>query len=342
MNRKQQEIDIVEDSLVNKYPEVLNILLKDRTTNKNIFWATDNYESKGDYYKFSSPIKIELITGSGREIIMPRVLKNKILQNTRVKEKAEVYTPAWICNVQNNQIDNAWFQKKDVFNREIELSKNGFKWKTNFKKIVFPKNKSWEDYVKDIRLEIACGEAPYITSRYDAATGEFIPINERIGILDRKLRIINENVDTTIEWLKAAQIAFKSTYAYEWQGDSLLLAREAMLATFIENYISKFNKNPQLKSIQNIAEIISWNVWQMDGLKGVIPCSCIERKFGTTNLFNKKEIEILPCTGCIYNDITNHNGVYCLIKDWFNIDGKISKNGKEIRFIDLIQKKANN
>ena len=140
----------------------------------------------------------------------------------------------------------------------------------NPQKVTFPKNKTWKDYVRDKRLEMACGEAPYITSRYDTTTGAFIPVNERIGILDRKLRVINENVNTSGEWLKAAQTAFMSTYAYEWQGDSLLLAREAMLFTFIENYTLKFGKEPLLKSIKYIAYIISWNVWQMDGIKGVI------------------------------------------------------------------------
>jgi hypothetical protein len=134
-------------------------------------------------------------------------------------------------------------------------------------KINFPEGKTWKHYIRDTRLEMACGEAPYITSRYDTTTGEFIPIENRIGLLDRKLRVINENVEDSGEWLEAAQTAYKNIYAFEWQGDSLLLAREAMLITFIENYSFKFGKEPLLKSIQYIAYIISWNVWQMDGLK---------------------------------------------------------------------------
>ena len=47
-----------------------------------------------------------------------------------------------------------------------------------------------------------------------------------------------------------------------------------MLYTFIENYQMKFRKMPQEKSIRFIAYIISWNVWQMDGLKRVVPDSC--------------------------------------------------------------------
>jgi hypothetical protein len=82
--------------------------------------------------------------------------------------------------------------------------------------------------------------------------------------LDRKLRVINENIDDTGEWLEAAQTAYKNIYGFEWQGDSLLLAREALLIGFIENYKLKFGKEPLLKSIQYIAYLISRNVWQMD------------------------------------------------------------------------------
>ncbi|MBK6397361.1 MAG: restriction endonuclease subunit M, partial [Bacteroidetes bacterium] len=174
------------------------------------------------------------------------------MQQARSREMAEVFTPSWICNAQNNLIDNTWFGRENVFNKVI-LAKDGSKiWQTNSEKITYPKGKTWKNYVLDTRLEISCGEAPYITSRYDSTTGESIQVKNRIGILDRKLRVINENVDSREDWLIESQTAFKNTYAFEWQGDSLLLAREAMLITFIENYTHKFEKEPLLKSIQNI------------------------------------------------------------------------------------------
>ncbi len=46
---------------------------------------------------------------------------------------------------------------------------------------------------------------------------------------------------------------------------------------------------PQIKSINHIAYIISWNVWQMDGLKGVIPNSCGERVRMEPSLFGTIE-----------------------------------------------------
>ncbi|MCK9437550.1 MAG: hypothetical protein M0Q12_10105 [Synergistaceae bacterium] len=332
-------IDILENEIIEQYPEVLEILLRDHTTQKNIFWATNNYQYLGKAYNFSSQISPELITAENGNIIMPRVQKDKLLQQSRSKEMAEVFTPSWICNAQNNLIDNAWFGRTDVFNTEIPQDNGTNKWEVKREKILFPKGKTWEDYVRDTRLEIACGEAPYITSRYDSTTGEFIEVENRIGILDRKLRVISENVDTTGEWLKAAQIAYKNTYAFEWQGDSLLLAREAMLVTFIENYIVKFGKEPLIKSICYIAYIISWNVWQMDGLKGVIPDSCGGITISEVDLFGNVKTENTFCKGCMDNNIFRHNGKYCIIKDWTKKDLTTGKSGRKIKFVDLLKSK---
>lgn len=329
-------VDILENDILERYPEVLEILLRDHTTQKNIFWATNNYQELGELYQFSSPILLEAITGDKGQVIIPRVKKNKELQLSRVREMAEVFTPSWVCNAQNNLIDNAWFGKEDVFNREIELEDGTRSWEVSKDIVEFTDDKTWKHYIKDNRLELACGEAPYITSRYDTTTGEFIPIERRIGLLDRKLRVINENVHNTGEWLKATQTAYKSIYAFEWQGDSLLLAREAMLITFIENYIMKFGKEPLLKSIQFIAYIISWNVWQMDGLKGIIPDSCGMTVKRTVTLFDEQTSTSI-CEGCLYNDIEKHNGIYCLIKDWSKKDFETGRLGRKIRFIDLLK-----
>ncbi|NOQ31463.1 MAG: hypothetical protein GQ570_10095 [Helicobacteraceae bacterium] len=194
-------IDIIEDYILKKYPKVLDIFLLDQTTKQNIFWATDNYQHLGDNFQFSSPINTESITESNNKVIMPRVLKNKILQKTRIKEMAEVYTPSWVCNEQINSIDNSWFNRTNVFNKQIVSDNGSITWKVNKNKIKFPKDKTWRNYVNDIRLEVSCGEAPYLTSRYDTTTGKYIPVINRIGFLDRKLRIISENIKTKKSWL---------------------------------------------------------------------------------------------------------------------------------------------
>jgi len=333
MIENNQKIDIAEDELLKKYPDILKILLCDHSTKLNIFWATDNYKELGYQYTFSSPIKAELITGINNRVITPRILKNKEVRNSRIKNMAEVYTPAWVCNEQNNKIDEAWFGRKNIFNKTKERNGAGIFWVTNLNKIVFPKNKNWKDYINNKRLEITCGEAPYITSRYDTTTGEFIPVVDRIGILDRKLRIISENINDSKSWVSVAQNAYKSTYAYEWQGDSLLLAREAMLYTFIENYFLKFKKNPPVSSLRSIAKIISWNVWQMDGLTGTTPLSCSEENESTRNIFDEIEVRKKKCEGCSGLDISLHNGSHCIIKDWEKKKGK----GREIKFIDILK-----
>ena len=240
---------------------------------------------------------------------------------------AEVFTPSWVCNAQNNLIDEAWFGRKDVFNVEDSEKHT---WQTLPNKIAFPEGKTWKDYVRATRWEITCGEAPYLVSRYDTTTGAFIPLDERIGLLDRKLRIVSENTATSGEWLDMAQEAYMHTYGYEWQGDNLLLAREALLWTFIEYYQAKFGKMPLLKSLNYIAYIISWNIFQMDGLKGVVPDSCHSQTVVSGGLFEERTERIIPCPGCEKDDIHHHNGIYCLIRDWAN-------NKKKIRFIDLIK-----
>lgn len=341
IEKTTEDIDIQENRLIELSPDLMNTLLKDHTTSRegkqcNIFWATSDYEYLGSGYEYQSPILPELITGDNGNVVMPRVMKHKATQTMRSREMAEVFTPSWICNAQNNLIDEAWFGRKDVFNKEITTDNDTNTWQVNEERITFPEGKTWKDYVRENRMEITCGEAPYLVSRYDTTTGEFIPVERRIGLLDRKLRVVSENTTTSGEWLEAAQDAYKSIYAYEWQGDSLLLAREALLISFIEYYRSKFGKDPLLKSVNYIAYIISWNVWQMDGLKGVVPNSCGERREVVADLFGTTET-ISQCEGCRKNDIRKHNGTYCIIKDWRATDKATGKKGKRIRFIDLIK-----
>lgn len=328
------QVDILETEIVENYPDVLEILLKDRTSGKNIIWATKNYEFLDERYSEKKSIKLKDIIDINDNVIKPRVQKDELQKLFRVKNMAEVFTPSWVCNLQNNLIDNAWFGRKNVFNKEIPDKK---KWKTVEKKIVFPKDKTWVDYVMDKRMEISCGEAPYITSRYDATTGEFIEVRDRIGLLDRKLRVINENATSMSQWMEYVIKAYKNIYSYEWQGDNLLLAREALLFTFIENFKLKFKEEPDLSSIQEIAEIISWNVWQMDGLKGVIPLSCNTEKRRIIDLFGEEKIEDSECPGCKNNEIHKHNGKHCIIMDWFGNKDTVRKE-KKVRFIDLIKK----
>ena len=328
-----KEIDVKENNIWLEMPEVLTQLLRDHTTRKNIFWATHDYESLGVGFDYKDEMLPERVTGEYGEVIMPRVLKSKKLQTERSKDMAEVFTPSWVCNAQNNLVDEAWFGRKDVFNVEDPETHT---WKTNPEKITFPEGKTWKDYVRATRMEMTCGEGPYLVSRYDTTTGEAIPVKDRIGLLDRKLRVVSENVDESGEWLEWAQKAFMNVYGFEWQGDNLLLAREALLYTFIEFYQEKFDKDPLVKSIAYIAYIISWNIWQMDGLKGVVPDSCHEET-EMVDLFSG-EGKVKPCQGCVDGGYYHHNGIYCQLRDWGSKDPVTKENNRKIRFIDLIKK----
>ncbi len=303
------DVDISENELLHSQPEVLKKILLDHTTHGNIFWATDTYAHLGEGFGFDDEITIEHITGENGCVIQPRAVKAAEVQTQRAKDMAEVFTPSWICNAQNNLVDNEWFGRTDVFNHEND----DHTWTPTDDKIEFPKGKTWRDYVLDNRLEVTCGEAPYLVSRYDTVTGLPInPLKNRIGMLDRKLRVVGENTENSGEWLKAAKDALCSTYGFEWQGDNLLLAREAVFYTFCDYYEEKFHKPVPKKSLEGAAYIISWNLWQMDGLRLVIPGSC-DKRF-TKSLFGEVEKEV--CPGCKRGTVDGHIGIRCRIRDW--------------------------
>lgn len=325
--------DIKENDIVRFDEELMPLLLMDRTRSNengvhNIIWATDNYAYKGEGYAEWSEISLDAVTGRNGLVLRPRVNKSKAEQERRSREKAEVFTPAWICNCQNNLVDAAWFGLLEApFNTETAKG-----WTANPDPLPFPtaEGKTWQDYVKDLRLEMTCGEAPYLVSRYDAITGDDISVGERIGLLDRKLRVVGENVNDEKEWFKWAIEAYKSIYGYEWQGDNLVLARESMVYTFMDYHEAKFGVLPTKAQTRKVAEIVSWNLWQMDGLKGVIPGSCYDKVTKEYTLFGEEIEYVEKCEGCEKDDIYKHNGIYCRIKDWGA--------RKTVRFIDLLKK----
>lgn len=278
-------------------------LLKDKTTGKNIVWATDTYQPYGNEYEKQKQMDVNLSIKLIKDgIMLPRIMKTKEQQDERTKGKAEVFTPSWICNKMNNYCDEQWFNRKNIFN--IENADNT--WTTVNKKIEFNSDKEWQKYIDSRRIEITCGEAPYIVSRYDATTGKKLEINDRIGILDRKLRIVNENTNSEEEWLKWVYRAYESVYGFEFQGDNLFFARLNLVQTFIDYYIGRFSKEPTYKMIDKITNIVSWNLWQMDGLKDTIPFEMPKDEFQQISFYD-----------FFSNDEKKESkSVYCKIKDW--------------------------
>ncbi len=225
-------------------------------------------------------------------VICPRVLKTKARQTDRSKDMAEVFTPSWVVKKMVDYLD------VDVNTRALELT---------------------------------CGEAPFLVSRYDATTGDAIAIGERVGMLDRKLRMINDLSPGDGEWLALVRQAFQTTYGYEWQGDSLLLARENLLYTFIDHYEARHGFLPDIPLLEEFAEIISWNLWQMDGLSYRPPR---EKQSPATqaelSLFDEAPVEA-PAPLCIIKDW--QKGTTVKVND---IKRKQTKNQENMKFDVII------
>lgn len=326
------EIDVYESDLRRQGP-LLDILLLDRTSsriakkNRNIIWATDSYVTTGkrcDPFLPTKQIGPGLVTGAYSTLIQPRAAKSKDEQKRRTKDKAEVFTPLTIVDEMNSAIDRA-------------IGENA------------PDDHTWQDYIRLLKLEITCGEAPYIVSRYDptSTVGKLKPIGRRVGFLDKKLDVVNKrtNKRDPDEWFRWVIEAYKASYGYEWQGDNLLIARENLLYTFYDYWRAKFGKSdkdlPPMEWRIEIATIISWNIWQMDGLKYVKPMSrkqtrqepvSVDKNQTVLFVAEKPKKIMLECEGCRLNDPLKHTGQKALIKDW-TINGKT---GKNVEFVSLL------
>ena len=308
---------VLESNIVRNNSRLLSMLLRDCTLRTpacqvNIFWATDDYASLGGAaYAYDSPITEAALLKMPETWVKPRVMKHPTMQSQRSKHRAEVFTPAWLCNAQNNLVDEAWFGRKGVFNTEMTAADGTPQWQESEFGISFPKGKTWMQYVRARRLEMTCGEAPYLASRYDVTTGVAIPLRHRVGILDRKFRIINENVPYTPsplahrQWLRKAYQAMQSVYGFDWQGDNVFLARESLLLTFCEYYYERWHYAPNANTLMKVANIVSWNVWQMDGTSFTVP-----KRAG-------------------------HDNVCCNIMEWHSAE---PLSGSLVRFKNLIEK----
>lgn len=210
-----RKLDLLEDDL-GRYGSVLDILLSDMTLksdrhklkNTNIIWATDSYVKNGKGYGPREQITREKITGKNSLLIQPRATKSKAEQLARTKDKAEVFTPLKIVAEMNGQLG-----------RNLGL----------------PPEHDWKDYIKTKWLEITCGEAPFIVGRYNptSSSGTLIKTENRVGFLDRKLQVISRKCSTAKEWLEWAEVAYKSCYGYEWQGDIYLLLEKTCYTLYM-------------------------------------------------------------------------------------------------------------
>ena len=288
-------INIQDDILRLRAMGLLERLLQDKTTKGNILWATDAYAYLGDGYNPGEEIRSDRIAGENFDIIKNRARRAMEQRTERKRQHGEVVTPLWVVKKMNDFADEEWFGRKTGI---YKLTDEG--------KIYFSKGKHWRLYVDARRLEITCGEAPFLVTRYDAETGEALPIEERVGLLDRKLRAVSENAESLDEWKEWALRAVQATYGYELQGDNLLIARVNILCTVEEHMFHRWRERAEKDWLSKLCNVISWNLWQMDGIKGCVPVpptpteeqlSLFEpiQTYSETNLFGEKEEKDIPC-----------------------------------------------
>lgn len=338
------------ESFNRRYPtHILETLLCDRTTGRNIIWADNEYEALGEGYMSDDEITVEKITGTNSGVIKPRIAKEQERQSQRTKSRAEVFTPSWLCNQMNNDLDEVWFGRRDVFNIE-ETAEDGTKtWAATAEPIAFPKTKGhgWHVYVEAPRLEITCGEAPFVCSRYDTVTGEELPVRKRVGFLDRKLRVVTEKTKTRKEWARCALNALRATYGFEYQGDNLFIARINVLETFAEHLRERWGSEPEQDELEQAAWIVSWNFWQMNGFTDAVPTNKMGAEVESTlGTFEEPELEpIQPSLFDLFNDLFPDETTeeakeeepkemvpLCVIYDW--------QNGEPFEFATLKGKAA--
>ena len=280
-------INIADDLIRLDRAGLLKELLVDKTLSnlkdgagkkvkRNIVWATNAYIPRGEAYGASMEIRAGLLSKDHFRVVQTRARKAFEEQSERTKKHAEVFTPLFICKKMNDVADESWTE-------EI-LSKR------------------WKKYVDARRLEITCGEGPFLVSRYDAATGEVIPVEERSGILDRKLAVITRFAADEKEWVNQSFRALQATYGYEFQGDNLLIARVNVFADWSEWLQHVWHREPTQAEKKKAINIIAWNLWQMDGLTGKIPNTAKFMEIKEINLFEaeeeKKSEELPDCIAC--------------------------------------------
>lgn len=286
------------------YRRVLSALLRDRSqpnSTGSIIWATGAYANHGVGYAGSDMMTVETVRHlvSIGELV-PRCEKDADTQRRRTADKAEVFTPSWLCNDMINGIEECEFGAgARPFNDESDGPRG---WKATDGEISFPDGEAtggawsgkrfvpakprWYRYIGLRCLEITCGEAPYLTSRYDAVTNEPIPQAERIGFLDRKIRVAVENTPAgSAERKKSIDRALSSVYGFEYQGDNLFLARMNILLTWHEAAYGaaggegdapaaagrREDRWDEIDALAEAANTISRNIVQMDGITLTVP-----------------------------------------------------------------------
>lgn len=299
---------------------------------KNIIWANENYKELGfESYGPESSIEPEMVTGHREHLIRPRALKSSAMQKERTKTKAEVFTPLWIVKLQNDEVDKA-FREDDLktyikrtwleitcgegpymatrYDMEtgaiIDLDKREGFVDRKLRRIheAFKDRKAQLDHCQHVdeldtiarhfTAKHGSSDKSSKSSKQKSNAAEMSPANHTSAQVEFTAESIRHMLRE--EWQALVEEAYKASYGFEWNGDSLLLARENLLYTYLDYYEALWQEEPPYEYLKEIATIISYNVFQMDGLTYTLPLS--EKRVPVQDsLFDapsKEDWEIIP------------------------------------------------
>ena len=101
------------------------------------------------------------------------------------------------------------------------------------------------------------------------------------------------------------------------QGDNVLVARINLLMTFVDYYKETFKAAPEIQTLKKIANIIAWNIWQMDGLKGTVPLGKPQEEVQQLSWFGDISNSIFDGETPLFEQtISADEGIECMIYDW--------------------------
>ena len=241
---------------LNGYPvkPVLKLLLADKAARRSIVFATDRYASLGERYREAGPIENGLLAAlEARGFGLEEELSAELVRRL------------------NDRWDEEWFGFPEPFAGEGPVR--------------FAGEEAWKKYVDAPRLAVCCGAARLLTVREDGAGGLLSPA-ARPGILDRKLRVVSENAETEEVWRHWALRAFQSVYGYEYRGDLLLLGRLRLMTAFADFREARWGAEASNAELRRIANVIAWNLWQMDPETAAVPFAHREAPYRQLSLFD--------------------------------------------------------
>ena len=104
-----------------------------------------------------------------------------------------------------------------------------------------------------------------------------------------------------------------------------------MLETFCEYTQERWHKEPKDSALKRIAKIISWNLWQMDGIKGIIPHKGIAKEPAEEN--EQYQLTLFEIMGVAESEPKSNEilqeTIDCKIYDWREDKSVIYKSMKE-------------